>query len=262
MAGIAPGGAVLSGAGILTIALAILAVASLAYGAAMGAMYSAGGFWLVWIAIGVALGATAWARHTGTWSQLPLWGRRGIAGAAVMLLASVIALFSLIASQAVARPPANLDYVIVLGADLTPSGKPKEALRYRLDAALDYLKRNPKTRCIVSGGQGDDEVRSEASAMREYLVAHGLASGRVIVEDRSTSTAENLRFSARLMSSPSASTAVVTNDFHVFRAIRIARKQGLANVRGFAAASNPLYLPQAALRECAAIVKDALAGNL
>lgn len=250
------------GASGLTVVLAILAAASLAYGAAMGAMYPAGGFWLIWIALGAALGAAAWARRTGGWDQLPLWGRRGIAALALALLAGVIALFGLIASQAVARPPANLDYVIVLGADLTPSGKPKEALRYRLDAALVYLEENPKTRCIVSGGQGDDEVRSEASAMREYLVARGLAGSRIILEDQSTSTAENLRFSAKLMDSPGAGAAVITNDFHVFRAIHIARKQGLSNVHGLAAASNPLYLPQAALRECAAIAKDALAGNL
>ena len=246
----------------MTVLLALLALVFLAYGAAMGGLYSAGGFWLAWIFLGAACGGGAWARRIGLWAQLPLWSRRGIEAVAILVLVGAVGLFGLIAREAAARPPRGLDYVIVLGADLNPSGKPKEALRYRLDAALAYLEESPETRCIVSGGQGADEVRSEASAMREYLVERGIASDRIAIEDRSTSTAENLRFSARLMDSPRASAGVVTNDFHVFRAVCIARKQGLVNAHGLAAASNRLYLPQAALRECAAIVKDALAGNL
>ena len=80
-------------------------------------------------------------------------------------------------------------------------------------------------------------------------------------EDRSTTTAENVRNSAGLVE-PGATVAIVTNDFHLYRALRIAKRNGLAGAHGLAAPSNPLYLPQAALRECAAIVKDALVGNI
>ena len=97
--------------------------------------------------------------------------------------------------------------------------------------------------------------------MADYLVAHGLEEGRVTREDRSTTTAENVRNSAGLLGRD-ASVAIVTNDFHLYRALRIAEKNGLPGAFGLAAPTNPLYLPQATLRECAALVKDFLVGNL
>ena len=105
------------------------------------------------------------------------------------------------------------------------------------------------------------EVRTEADAMAEYLVEHGLDEGRITKEERSSTTAENLRFSSALLE-PGAEVGVVTNDFHLYRALRIAERNGLPGAHGLAAPSNPLYLPQAMLRECVAVVKDALFGNM
>ena len=129
------------------------------------------------------------------------------------------------------------------------------------DAALAYLEENPETDCVVSGGQGFGEVRTEADAMAEYLVEHGLDEGRITKEERSSTTAENLRFSSALLE-PGAEVGIVTNDFHLYRALRIAERNGLPGAHGLAAPSNPLYLPQAMLRECVAVVKDALFGNM
>ena len=97
--------------------------------------------------------------------------------------------------------------------------------------------------------------------MAEYLVEHGLDEGRITKEERSSTTAENLRFSSALLE-PGAEVGIVTNDFHLYRALRIAERNGLPGAHGLAAPSNPLYLPQAMLRECAAVVKDALFGNM
>ena len=179
-----------------------------------------------------------------------------------LVACGVFAGCALIMRAAVSTPPANLDYIVVLGANLNADGSPKETLRYRLDEAAAYLERNPETACIVSGGQGPDEPCSEAEAMARYLEAAGVDASRILLEGRSTTTAENLRFSAALLDSPDASVGVVTNDFHVLRATRIAHRQGLSNVYGISAPTNPLYLPQACVRECAALAKDAMVGNL
>ena len=231
--------------------LTVLGVALAVYGVAMALLYPAGGFFLVWLVLGAALLVAARVE------------RARILVCAVMLavLLAAGALCGLIASTAAATPPAGLDALVVLGAGLQPDGSPSETLRYRLDAALAYLGENPGTACVVSGGQGLGESRTEADAMAEYLVARGLDEGRITKEERSSTTAENLRNSAGLLA-PGARVAVVTNDFHLYRALRIAEKSGLPGAYGLAASTNPLYLPNATLRECCAIVKDALVGNL
>ena len=231
--------------------LVVLGAISAAYGVLMAALYPAGGFFLVWIALGAALVVAA---------RVPR-ARRAIC--AVCVAGALVAggLCGLIFSAAAAMPPSGLDALVVLGAGLRPDGTPSEALAYRLDAALDYLEDNPDTVCVVSGGQGLGESRTEAGAMYDYLLEHGLEAARVTREDRSTSTAENVRNSAGLLE-PDSSVGIVTNDFHLYRALRIAEKNGLAGTSGLAAPSNPLYLPQSALRECAALAKDLLVGNL
>ena len=175
--------------------------------------------------------------------------------------ACLFGLSALIATTASATPPAGLDCLVVLGAGLRPDGTPTETLRYRLDAALGYLEENPDTTCIVSGGQGFGESCTEADAMAEYLVGHGLSADRVTKEEASATTVENIRNSSELLDAD-ATVAIVTNDFHLYRALRIAHKNGLPGAYGLAARTNPLYVPQATLRECAAIVKEALTGNL
>lgn len=243
------------------VVLSILGALSAAYGLLMAALYPAGGFFLVWVALGAALAAAGWARRTGAWDHLARWARRLVVGVSVTALFVVGALCALVATAAAMVPPPGLDCLIVLGAGLRPDGTPSEALAYRLDAALDYLEDNPQTRCVVSGGQGLGEVRAEADAMADYLTERGLDGGRLTLEDRSRDTAENVRNSVVLLA-PEETVGVVTNDFHLYRALRIAARNGLSDAAGLAAPSNPLYLPQSVLRECAAIVKDALAGNM
>ena len=235
----------------MTVVLVALGALSIAYGLLMAALYPAGGFFLVWVALGAALLAA--------WRFQP--ARLAICVICAVGLLAATALSALIATTAAATPPAGLDCLVVLGAGLRPDGTPTETLRYRLDAALAYLEENPETACIVSGGQGFGETRTEADAMAEYLVEHGLDESRVTKEERSTTTAENVRYSSELLA-PGAEVAIVTNDFHLYRALRIAEKNGLPGAHGLAAPTNPLYLPHATLRECAAIAKDALVGNI
>ena len=220
----------------MVVALTALGIIFLAYGALMAALYPAGGFFLVWVALGAALLVASRVERA----------RFAICAAFVVGAIVVGGLSALIATTAAVTPPAGVDCLVVLGAGLRPDGYPSETLRFRLEAALAYLDENPGTSCIVSGGQGFGEPLTEADAMAEYLVARGL---------------ENVRNSFALLA-PDATVAIVTNDFHLYRTLRIAKKNGLPDAYGLAARTNPLYLPQATLRECAAIVKEALTGNM
>lgn len=162
-----------------------------------------------------------------------------------------------------AEPDDGADALIVLGAGVH-GNYPTLTLKYRLDAAADYLEANPDTVAVVSGGQGQDEARSEAAVMRDYLVSHGIDEDRVLVEDESQSTAENFRFSKRIIDEKlgeDASVVFVTTRFHVFRAERVAKRAGV-DAEGIPAKGVWYITPNDYLRECAAIVVYFLTGEI
>lgn len=123
----------------------------------------------------------------------------------------------------------SADCVIVLGCQVKGE-TPTPMLCDRLNAALELLESNPNAVCVVSGGQGPQEHISEAEAMRRYLNERGIADKRIITEPLSTSTEENLRFSAELLAERGfkGSIVVVTNEFHQYRADIYARRAGLS----------------------------------
>ena len=100
----------------------------------------------------------------------------------------------------------------------------------RLEAALDYLEAYPDAVAIVSGGQGAGEDVTEASAMHDWLVAHGMPESRIVQEDQSTSTRENLENSFAIIRSrggdPADGVAVVSSEYHLYRAKQMARALG------------------------------------
>ena len=92
----------------------------------------------------------------------------------------------------------DADYIIVLGSKVNGT-KPSYSLQYRIDKAPEYLKSHEKTIAIVSGGQGKGEDISEALAMKQGLIKQNIAEDRIIMEDKSTSTDENITFSKPLI---------------------------------------------------------------
>ena len=146
------------------------------------------------------------------------------------------------------------DAVVVLGAAVH-GRELSNTLVGRLDAALAYHQRNPSALIVVSGGQGLQEEIPEAVAMRQYLLDHGVSDDRIIVEDRSTSTEENFANSRALLGQRLPSgyrIAFVTDEFHVYRAGRIAASTGLAATH--VSSRTPWYFwPANYLRESVAI---------
>ena len=98
--------------------------------------------------------------------------------------------------------------------------------------------------------------------MAKYLIEKGIDSKRIILEGESQTTVENIRNSKKLMDEDYNGVGIITNNFHMFRALRIAEVQGLENVYGIAAKSNTLYLPNNVLRECGGILKNWLLRNI
>ena len=159
------------------------------------------------------------------------------------------------------KPRSDLDYIIVLGAHVNGT-KLTLALLERVRRALLYLEENPGTKAVLSGGRGDGEQISEAEAMYRYLTEHGIAAERLIKEEQSTNTKENLDFSLALIGNLEHSVGVVTNNFHVFRGVAIGRKCGCRNIypipSRYCSWRLLIYIP----REILAILKDRIVGNL
>lgn len=155
----------------------------------------------------------------------------------------------------------NLDYIIVLGAQMKENG-PSSTLKDRLDEAIDYLEDNPKTMVIVSGGKGSDEVISEAEGMKNYLVQNQIAEERILMENQSVNTNQNLKFSSEYINIEEDTVGIVTSNFHVYRSIKLAEKQGYREVCGIAAKSHKLLLPANMLREFACIVYYGVRGAI
>ena len=245
----------------MTIIFVIVGIACIFYGATIMLAASGTPFFAVWYVLGALFLAAAWAIHAGFWEGAPLLLRRGIQVVVGLAIAAVVVTQGFALSSFSSQGEDDLDYLIVLGAQVHPTG-PSNVLRYRLDAAYDYLAANPNTRCIVSGGKGENEVAPEAVIMADYLEQRGIAPERIIREDASLNTSQNIENSMRLIDHDRDRVGIVTNNFHVFRGVSIARKKGIVNACGIAADSLPWFLPNNMLRESFGIAKDFLFGNL
>lgn len=158
------------------------------------------------------------------------------------------------------KAEADLDYLLVLGAQIKEN-KVSKNLKKRLDTALIYLRQNKRTQVIVSGGRGTNELISEAAAMKAYLLDQGIESDRILTEDQSSNTTENLRFSRRLIRQ-NASVAIVTNGFHIYRSVKLAKKQEISRLYALVAPTEPVLSLHYYVREAAGVMKDWLKGNL
>lgn len=170
----------------------------------------------------------------------------------------VITMSALMFKAANTKPAKNAT-VIVLGCKVY-GDRPSIMLIERLDAAIKYLNDNPESICIVSGGQGADESISEAECMYNYLTEHGIASERIYKEDQSTSTRENLAFSYEIIqrNGLNENLAIATNEFHEYRAGKIAGNLGLEY--GAVSGSTALWLfPTYYVRELFGILYEWIA---
>ena len=148
--------------------------------------------------------------------------------------------------------------VVVLGSGLV-DGRVPPLLAARVARGVALAERDPRTLLVLSGGQGADEPRSESSAMAEHAASLGVPEARMVLEEASTTTEENLRLTRALLVERGVEgpVTVVTSDYHAFRAATLLRRLGIAgHARG--ARTARYYLPSALLREYVALLRDHL----
>jgi len=145
------------------------------------------------------------------------------------LLISFIIIESLVIYNGNRKDTDKADYIVILGA-MVRGETPSMILNERLEAGLNYIKKHPDIKVILSGGKGPGEDISEAEAMERYLVSHGIEEVRLIKEDKSTSTMENLKFTKNIINKldnkKEINLLIVTSDSHMFRAKFLAKRNG------------------------------------
>ncbi len=147
----------------------------------------------------------------------------------------------------------NADYIVVLGAGILGT-KVTPLLAARIDRGIELLKRNPNAVLLMSGGQGPGEDIPESEAMAAYALDHGVDADRILMEQQSVSTEENLRFSKALMEKEKPKIIIVTTAYHVFRALILAKQQGIRCV-GFGAKTKWYFTLNALMREFAGYLR-------
>ena len=152
-------------------------------------------------------------------------------------------------------PKYDKDFIIILGCKLKKDGTLTNLLRGRVDKAIEFSKKQKEEEgkgitFIPSGGKGQDEVVSEAQAMKNYLIEQGIKEDRIIIEDKSKNTFENIKFSNNIIKErlDNAKTAFSTTNYHVYRAGNIATTQGL-NYEGIGAKTKSYFWINAFIRE-------------
>jgi len=145
--------------------------------------------------------------------------------------------------------------VIIHGSGLIRGDRIGRLLGNRLDKAIAiYRKCKKKPILIPSGGQGENETVSEAIAMKQYLIDHGIPQEHILMEAISTTTKENLRYSKELLAAYGLNgrIALVSSNYHIYRCLQYAHKMKLKCV-GFGAKVAWYYFPSATLREFIAL---------
>lgn len=141
----------------------------------------------------------------------------------------------------------NVDYIVVLGSGIIGK-KVTPLLAARIERGMELLYSNPNAVLIMSGGQGPGEDIPESVAMAAYAVGKGVDAERIIMEQKSVSTEENLLFSRKLIDKEAPKIVIVTTAYHVFRALILAKQQGLKCV-GFGAKTKWYFTLNALIRE-------------
>lgn len=180
------------------------------------------------------------------WSLFTVW------------LATFVVIIGLIVFSIQSNEEVKVENLLILGSGLH-GDQVSLTLKQRLDKGVEYLEKNPGVRVIVSGGQGPGETITEAEAMKKYLVSRKIDEDRIIMEDQSTSTMENLVYTREILDKIETTEKnrimIITSDFHLFRARFLAKRNGL-EAYGIPSGT-PFYLwPNCYIREYLAVVKS------
>lgn len=154
----------------------------------------------------------------------------------------------------------KVDYVVVLGGRVRGE-TPSRSLYERIKKAAEYLKEHENIKVVASGGKGKGEEISESEAIKRELIKAGIPENRIITEDKSVNTVENLKFTLEKIKENESENKekkfkilIVTNDYHLYRAKKIAELLGF-EAYGLGAKTPLISLPKSYIRESASLIK-------
>jgi uncharacterized SAM-binding protein YcdF (DUF218 family) len=171
----------------------------------------------------------------------------------VLFAATLETLILLSANTDPEKVSGKIDTILILGGG-TKNNRPGAVLKSRLDQALAYAENHPDVTFIVSGGLGFGKTTSEGTIMKNYLMENGIHPERITIEEKATSTYENLLYTKEMIQ-PDDQVLIVTSDFHLFRTKMIARRVGV-EAEGLGSPLRISSIPQAHVREYMAIIKS------
>lgn len=216
----------------------------------------------VWCILGVLLcilsiiGLAAWRKKTGRIQNILV-----LFDTVFILLLITFAVFAgFVIRDWKEKADGNCDYIIVLGAAVNGTS-PTEVLQKRIDAAYAYLVENEGTKVICTGGQGAGEDISEGQCIARELEKMGISKERILYEDKSTTTVENIRFALEKITDKPQCIAVVSSGFHIFRSKLILRDYTDASVAGISAGETGVFTLHYILREYIVLIVDLVLGN-
>ena len=216
-------------------------------------------FWLIIGAILILIGLNK-SKTLYVFSSLPKLVRGGIVVVLSLLFISYLIIQSLIVFNGFHKDTTKPDYAIVLGAGLI-GDKISTSLYYRLTAAVEFHNLYPDVKIVVSGGQGPDELLSEAAAMKKFLIEKGIDEDDIIIEDKSTNTYENFLYTKNklkeLDNKEHISLTVITNNFHMFRAKSLSKQLGFKTY-GYPGKTHKFLALNFFVREVPAVIKSYL----
>lgn len=202
----------------------------------------------------VAILLTIFARQVGRGIQA-LWrhiaGKIGICVVVICILALAVFCITMWGQMlSAAHNTTDASYTLVVLGSKIYGDTLSDTLTQRLETALVYLEEHPETLCVVAGGVTEDATAAEADLMSAWLIEHGIDESRILVENTSTDTSENMRNTAQLLEENGLdkTVIVVTDAYHQYRASLYAADNGMTTY-ALNAETNPLYVPVYWVRE-------------
>ena len=192
------------------------------------------------------------------WFWRRLWGRilLLVTGIGILVLGIALGVLSILVMSGMSSTPArDCPTVVVLGCQVRGT-VPSRLLRFRIEAAAEYLQEHPGSVAVLTGGQGSNEDITEAECMYRELVKRGIDPARLYKEEQSTVTLENLQNAKDVIEQKGLHSPVliVSNSFHIYRAKQMAADLGL-DAEGLSAAGMWYSTPTYILREAMALIK-------
>lgn len=211
--------------------------------------------------LGAAVGLCAWlGSREGSGIQRFVQILTILASSGVVILMACMNIITT-SGQSDWKTAAQSDYAVVLGAAVNESGVPSRIMRSRLRAALEFMEKNPTATVILSGGQGPDEPMSEARCMYDAMLEMGAAQDRLLMEDESHTTRENLINSMEIIDGRGGTKqpiTIISSEFHQRRARYIADSLGIESCAVSGHTDQWFYRVNYTLREVFAFVKAAI----